>query len=298
MNEGRFAIGEKIFVRDGMNNQVFIVFDSLRWDVFEESDARFLKGLGKWKKAYTPGTYTLPAHMSFFIGKLPTTFDGEELYDTVAIRYDRKKRTPYRKGLQLWRLSNPESPRSSHYMLEGRTIIEGFRQKGFCTIGTGGVNWFNPDLPAGKYLTEHFEWYRFFGKPQYDCNTSADYQLEWVFDVLQKIRRPYFLFINFGETHHRFVYRNCSWYDSANPYGDSRECRRRQRMCIEYLSTKLEKLLTQLRCYDLVMCSDHGEAMGEGGLWGHGFYHTNVMEVPLLMKRYNEIVQGDNEIRT
>jgi len=267
-----------------MKNQILIVFDSLRWDVFKSADTPFLRSLGKWKKAYTPGTYTLPAHMSFFIGKLPHTFDEKNYYDTVATRFDKRKKSPYRGTKQLWRLANPEAPRPSEYTLEGRNIIVGFRTKGYFTIGTGGVNWFNPDLPAGKILTEYFETFKFFGGQDYSCHVSAEYQIEWVLDSLHKIKRPYFLFINFGETHHRFVYKNCPWYDEKSPYGHSRECKRRQRMCIEYLSKQIERLLIQLSDYDLVMCSDHGEAMGENGLWGHGFYHKRILEVPLLIK--------------
>jgi arylsulfatase A-like enzyme len=272
-----------------MKNQILIVFDSLRWDIFKQSDAPFLKSLGRWKKAYTQGTYTLPAHMSFFIGKLPTTFDEEDYYDTVATRYSKKEKRTYRNTKQLWRLANPEAPRPSKYTLEGENIISGFREKGYFTIGTGGVNWFNPDLPAGRILTAPFETFRFFGGPQYASHVSAEYQIAWVLDCVRNAKSPYFLFINFGETHHRFLYKNCSWSGEKNPYGDSRECRRRQRGCIEYLSTQIETLLEQLSDYDLVICSDHGEAMGEDGLWGHGFYHKTILEVPLLVKVSGEV---------
>jgi len=267
-----------------MKNQILIVFDSLRWDIFKSAHIPFLKSVGTWKKAFTPGTYTFPAHMSFFMGKLPSTFDLEDYYDTDATRFDKKSKRPYRKTKQLWRLSNPEAPKASAYTLQGRNIIEGFRNNGYFTIGTGGVNWFNPDLPAGKILIEPFEKSRFFGGPNFASHVSAEFQVEWVLESLYKIQRPYFLFINFGETHHRFIYKNCSWSDGKEPYGDSSECKRRQRACIEYLSTQVEELLSHLSTYDLVMCSDHGEAMGENGLWGHGFYHTKVIEVPLLIK--------------
>lgn len=267
-----------------MKNQILIVFDSLRWDVFSSADVPFLRSLGRWRKAFTPGTYTFPAHMSFFMGKLPGNFDAEDYYDTDATRFDRKRNVPYRKTRQLWRLANPEAPKDSVYTVQGRNIIEGFREKGYFTIGTGGVNWFNPDLPAGKILTEPFERSRFFGGAPHAAHASAEYQIEWVLESLHNIQRPYFLFINFGETHHRFLYKDCRWLEGKEPYGDAKECRRRQKRCIEYLSTQVERLLAHLRGYNLVMCSDHGEAMGENGLWGHGFYHQKVIEVPLLIR--------------
>ena len=186
-----------------MRNQVFIVFDSLRWDVFRKANAPFLKGLGRWKKAWTPGNYTLPAHMSFFVGKLPQTSDDTDYYDTVATRFAGNG-TPHR-NRQLWRLDNPEAKRPAEVVVKGRNIIEGFREKGYLTIGTGGVNWFNPELPAGTYLTEPFERFRFFSGPEHRCTESAEEQISWVLDGLRGAKDPYFLFINFG-----FLIRICA----------------------------------------------------------------------------------------
>ena len=268
-----------------MKNQVFIVFDSLRWDLFKSANLPYLKSLGRWKKAYTPGLYTLPAHMSFFAGKLPSTFDQEDYYDTIATRFDRKRNLPYRDSKQLWRLAGPEMSRPARFIVQGESIIEGFREQGFLTIGTGGVNWFNPDLRAGKLLTAHFEKFRFFGGPNHASHVSSEKQVAWVLEELHPTKeRPYFLFINFGETHHRYLYRGCPWYNAQDPYGNTKECKRRQRSCIAFLERQVEKLLSQLSNYDLVICSDHGDAMGENGLWGHGFYHRKVIEVPLLIR--------------
>ncbi len=267
-----------------MNNQILIVFDSLRWDVFKSAHIPFLRSLGNWKKAYTQGTYTLPAHMSFFVGKLPQTLIEEDYYDAFAKRYDKKKKWAYRTTKQLWRLDNPEAARPAKYGLEGKNIIEGFSKKGYLTIGTGGVNWFNPELPAGRLLTEPFEKFRFFDSPDQPCTMSAESQIDWVLDSLQAETHPYFLFINFGETHHEFAYKNCEWYGEKDPYGNKKECLRRQRRCLEYLDKQVEKLLAQLTDYDVVLCSDHGEVLGENGLWGHGFYHKKVMEIPFLIK--------------
>lgn len=267
-----------------MKNQIFLVFDSLRWDIFEEAKAPFLKSLGQWKIAFTPGTYTFPAHISFFVGKLPQTFDVTDYYDTAAIRFGWDGKAFRRK--QFWRLANPEAPRSSYYTLDGRNIVEGFSKQGYLTIGTGAVNWFNSELPAGQYLTAPFEKFRFFDGPNQASHKSSEEQIEWVLDYLSNVNRPYFLFINFGETHHRFVYKGCPLEEDKNPYGDGEKCKLRQRLCLEYLDKQVEKLLKNLRYYDLVACSDHGEAIGENGLWGHSFTHRKVLEVPLLIRAW------------
>ena len=269
-----------------MRNYIFLVLDSLRWDIFKSAKLPFLRNLGVWKKAYTPGTYTFPAHMSFFVGKLPQTLDCTDYYDDIALRIDKKRGI---RKKQLWRLANPEAERDSRLVLEGQNIIEGFKKQGYFTVGTGAVNWFNPRLPPGRYLTQNFNVFRFFEGPNFASHASAEEQVEWALDNTSKHKgQPYFLFINFGETHSRFVYKGCPWPFEENPYGDKRKCKIRQRACLEYLDKKIKLLLTELRDYDLVITSDHGEAMGEDGLWGHGFVHKRVMEVPILIRLQEE----------
>jgi hypothetical protein len=264
-----------------MKNQIFLVFDSLRYDIFLEASTPFLDSLGKWARAYSPGNYTFPAHFSFFVGKLPQSYDNIDFYDAAASRINSDDKL-YRNS-QLWRLGNPEAPRTAKYHLEGKNIIEGFKKKGFTTIGTGAMNWFNPKLPAGKYLTEPFDHFAFFDGPNNKSHESAEEQIEWSLDKIASINQPFFLFINFGETHHRFVYKNCTWHDDPNPYGNAEECKKKQKLCLEYLDNQTNLLLSRLSNYDLVICSDHGEAMGEDGLWGHSFHHEKVIEVPLLI---------------
>lgn len=264
-----------------VTNQVLLVPDSLRWDVFKRARAPFLKSLGTWKKAWTPGNYTLPAHVSFFSGKLPQTRDRSEYYDTAATRVSGGRRLPATRR-QLWRLDNPESVKPASYVLQGRSVIEGFARLGYRTLCSGAVNWFNPELPASKALTEHFDECRFFGP------ISAEQQCEWALERVADaalLGQPYFLFLNFGETHHPFRFKGCAWESGPDPYGNRRECLRRQAACVSYLDGIIGGLLSRLGNFELVICSDHGEAMGEKGLWGHSFYHKRVMEVPVIIRR-------------
>ena len=272
-----------------MRNQVFITIDSLRWDTFEAAQLPFLRSLGDWKKAFTQATYTFPAHMSFFVGKLPQTNDNTEFYDTVAGRCDASGRM--QRNRQFYRLDNPEAPRAALQSLDGSNIIEGFRRRGYTTVGTGAVSWFNPALAAGRYLTESFEHYRFFDGPHNASHASARRQVDWVQETLSRVSAPWFLFINFGETHHKFVYEGCPWFDAPGQYGNATECKRRQRACLEYLDGQFARLLSPLTDYDLVICGDHGEVLGEDGLWGHGFHHPKIMEVPMLIRLADEPVR-------
>ena len=263
-------------------HQFLLTLDSLRWDVFEQANIPFLKNLGKWKKAFTQGTYTFPAHMSFFAGRLPQTADNTDYYDAVAFRTEGSGRL--RRNRQLFRLDNPEASRSAGLTLSGRNVVQGFARLGYATIGSGAVNWFDPALPAGHFLTSDFEYYAFFHGPNHASHASARRQVDWARTAMDCAGRPCFVFLNFGETHHRFVYEDCPWEKAPFAYGDAEECHRRQRACLEYLDGQIRQLLEGMTDYDLVICGDHGEAFGEDGLWGHGFYHRTIMEVPLLIR--------------
>ena len=249
-------------------HQVLVTMDSLRWDVFAAARMPFLKAL-PFVKALTHGSYTLPAHAAFFAGRLPCTFAGP--FDTCA----RSNRTP--DGMPLWRLNSPETPGPGRYQLVGRNIVDGFRRRGYKTIGTGGVSWFDPGKPAYFQAIDDFERYRWFGG-----FTRGAEQVEWVIDQVVASRRPCFVFINFGETHHPF---RVSESDARTEYAHGfRRCFEAQRRCAEHLDRLLERLFSAepLKHADAVVCADHGDCFGEDGLWGHTFTHAKVLGVPTV----------------
>jgi hypothetical protein len=248
-----------------MRNQALIVFDSLRWDTFRDANLPTIKSF-PFEKAFTHGTYTLPAHTSFFIGKLPHTRSGS--FDTCA-RSGRKT-----DGRQWWRLNNPESPGDAHVQLDGRNIVHGFNMKGYDTVGTGAVGWFNINKPAHISAIDDFKKFGFFGE-----FTVAKKQIDYVLEELPTDKK-FFLFMNFGETHHSYRIRE---NDEPINWGDKR-CRSAQIRCIEYLDKMIERLLQspKMKNTDIILCSDHGDCMGEDGLWGHSFFHEKVIEVPIV----------------
>lgn len=251
-----------------MRNQILITLDSLRWDVFNEASLPFMKS-HTYGQAWSHATYTLPAHNSFFAGKLPHSFSGD--FDWAA-RSHRKIQ-----GKPPWRLSNPETPGPGKLQLEGKNLIDAFNQSGFITIGTGGVNWFNINHPAHINCLDYFEHFQWFGAYIYGPT-----QVKWCLQMLEKIERPVFIFINFGETHHSFRnQRNMR----PTEYGDYAKCFIAQKRSVEFLDTLIVQLFEspKLSNTDAIICGDHGECFGEDGLWGHGFYHPKVMEVPLVL---------------
>jgi len=269
-----------------VRSKLLVTFDSLRWDTFCAASLPFLKTVGDWRRAVSPASYTLPAHMSFFVGKLPQTLDGADLYDSVALRVVDGRR---RRSADLWRLANPEAPRDARVTLEGRNVVDGFARAGLRTIGTGAMNWFNTALEPSRVLTEPFVRFAFFDGPGHASHRSSEKQAAWILDELRVAGgAPAFVFWNIGETHASFEYEGCAWQGERTPYGDRELCLERQRACLEHVdgivgavAQEMERLAGPT---DLILMGDHGEAFGEDGLWGHGFSHPVVMEVPMLIR--------------
>ena len=138
-----------------MRNQILITLDSLRWDVFLSANLPFLKS-HIYGKTWSHGTYTLPAHESFFMGKLPHSFSGT--FDWAARSNGRRIN-----GIPLWRITNPESPGPGNLKLGGINLIDGFNRNGFDTIATGAVNWFNINHPAHIRCLNQFKYFKWFG---------------------------------------------------------------------------------------------------------------------------------------
>ena len=62
------------------------------------------------------------------------------------------------KFAKLFRLGaiNRGRPDDRAFILEGRSIIEGFNRLGYQTIGSGAVRWFDPQTPTGGQLIQDF----------------------------------------------------------------------------------------------------------------------------------------------
>lgn len=248
-----------------MRNQMLLTLDSMRYDVFEKANLPFMKSQ-VWDKAFTHACFTLPAHMAFFAGKLPCNFKNGP-FDNLA----RVNRNP--KAIQQWRLMNPESVQPCEFKLQGKNIVDGFNKIGFNTIGTGAVSWFNTTKPAHIPTVDDFKQYKWFGE-----YTVAQQQTAWVREQMNKSDK-YFAFINFGETHHPF---KALPRDPEVRYGSTRACMMAQQRCVEYLDNQIANMLKGVKGVDVFICGDHGECLGEDGLWGHQAFHQKVIEVPIV----------------
>lgn len=255
---------------------LFITLDSCRYDTFVESEAPHLKAVGPIHRAMAPSHFTFGSHASMFAGFTPGIADGS------PIPYANPK---YARIFKL-RALNPGHVQP-YVELEGRSIVDGFRLRGFLTLGSGAVGWFDPGVPASEFLIRDFDHFYYKG-PTHGCVRA---QVEWFMDQLATADRPVFLFLNVGETHVPYFFEGAPWDPSINPCvpfagatNDAAECRRRQRLCLEFVDRELAPILSLFNEAATIVCGDHGDCWGEDGLWEHGIAHEKAFEVPLILR--------------
>ncbi len=254
---------------------LFVTLDSCRYDTFEAALAPNLKRIGPLIRAWSPSHFTFGAHAAFFMGFTPG---------------DPSRREPFvnPKYGKIFKLLNGGHPGvgSAWVELVGRNIIDGFKGRGYVTLGTGAVGWFNPFTESGEVLTEDFD--RFF----YTGGSAAlGRQRSWMLKEVDDARRlglRIFAFLNVGETHVPYWHEGAPWSPKDNPCvpfnrgNDANLAREHQRICVEWVDHEIAPVLAMFEAAAIVVCSDHGDCWGEDGLWEHGIHHRYTLEVPLL----------------
>jgi hypothetical protein len=255
---------------------LFVTLDSCRYDTFAEVRPPNLSRIGRLHRAHAPGTFTYGSHAAMFVGFTPGVFTVREPY--VNPKFAR---------IFKMRSRGTKDAGTPWVMLGGRNVVEGFRTLGYRAIGSGGVNWFNPALPTSQALVGDFEEFYFSPRPP-----SVRRQIEFLSQHIRDAapQQPLFVFLNVGETHVPYYFDGAPWSPDNNPcepFGDANdaaECRTRQSACLEFVDRELAPLLEAFANANVLVCADHGDAWGEGGLWEHGIHHPQVLEVPLLLR--------------
>ncbi|WP_456415595.1 sulfatase-like hydrolase/transferase [Thiolapillus sp.] len=265
------------FPRQSAQSVLFITLDSCRHDSFVSANLPVLRRIGKVYCTQAPGNFTYSSHMAMFMGFTPG--DAQSRITGVNPKYGK-----------LFRMSQGgiAGKGKEYFLLQGRNIVDGFGRKGYRTIGTGAVAWFNPQTETAGNLIADFQHFYYPGDP---CVTwTLPRQLQWLSRQLDDQAAPVFAFLNIGETHVPYYFEGAPWSPQDNPcvpFGkdnDALEARRRQRLALEWVDAKLAPLLDAFSESTVVICADHGDCWGEDGLWEHGISHPKVLEVPLLFR--------------
>jgi membrane-anchored protein YejM (alkaline phosphatase superfamily) len=277
-------------------NVVLVTFDSCRFDSMKRANTTSLDRFGEIYSAWSPATYTLPAHISFFAGIFPMVNENIPYLNRFT-----KQLISMRKAGQA--LDSAKSRRTISLPASDHDMIYGLRKSGFYTVGTASATWF-----AKKVLTQNFQDFKF------KQAMSATEQCNFVLKKLssKSAKKPFFAFMNFIETHTPYMH-----------YGSDREqysmqardfmsfpprediylkeskghlLHQAQILAVEHLDKIMGEFLLQLpKNTFVIVTADHGEAFGEDGFWGHGIYHPTVMNVPMMCFMLNgEKPLGDN----
>ncbi|MBU1046178.1 alkaline phosphatase family protein [Patescibacteria group bacterium] len=245
---------------------VLITLDSLRYDVTQIAETPNFNNIFKkykssgWHKVGSHGTYTLPSHISMFHAGLMPCDNNEN----TPAPFNRNKEKIFKAQLAWERTTGAKFPTPA-----AKNIIKGFEKLGFRTIGIGGVHWFNNKFPTSNiWYKKYFK--EFYWKEKFSENNpnSLTHQIELIEKLkINQEKKPVFLFLNISSTH--------------KPYMGFEKSILGQKKALEEVDKLLPKLLLNLpKRYHLMVLSDHGECFGEDNLWGHGFYHPKIMEVP------------------
>jgi hypothetical protein len=258
-------------------NFVLLTYDSCRYDVMVAARTPVLDSYAAIVRAEAPATFTYASHQAFFVGMLPNAIDDTPYYNRFR-----------RQLIGLRGVGEGQVVKDALQLVQSDwSVVRGLRDEGYQTVGAGAVNWFRQ-----ASLTGAFERFRFTG-------TDADRQIDFLVSEIDP-RRPYFGFINFGETHAPYEFRGnprpCSvdvrarrmtWPPAADAdRAPSAEAFRAQVAAAEFLDRRLPRLFDALSPDTVVIVTaDHGECFGEDGYWGHGVNHPKVFEVPLSIFR-------------
>ena len=258
---------------DRADNVLFITLDSCRFDTFANAHAPNMKRLAPLHRAQAPSYFTYGSHSAMFVGFTPGLPGSAQSFLDPKFG-------------KLFKIVGPAfaGKGTEGFELSGRNIIEGFRNRGYTTIGTAAMAWFDPATATGRHLSESFEHF-FYAGPYYLKN-----QIAFVNEQLAAATRPTFTFINVGETHVPYWHEGAPWSADDSPcipfqtVDRSAECRTRQTACLEFVDAQIGDLLERHRDGTIIVCGDHGDCWGEDGLWEHGIMHEMTTTVPLLIR--------------
>lgn len=258
-------------------NYLLLTYDSCRFDVMTDANTPVLDSYSPVYRAESPANFTFAAHQAFFVGILPNVSDDIAYYNRFS-----------KQLLGLTGIGEGQVNKDAYQKTESKwNLIQGLTDADYQTVGTGAMSWFQQES-----LTNGFESFLYTG-------TDAERQIEYLLDAID-VKRPFFGFINFGETHAPYTFngktdpclvdvraRRMKWPPvEEGAVGRDNTAYASQIEAVEYLDRQLPQMFDRLPGDTIViLTADHGECFGEDGYWGHGVNHPMVFEVPLAIFR-------------
>ena len=235
-----------------------------------------------YTRGVSPSSWTLPAHASLFTGKFAASHGA---------RYD--PQGPLRIASRIGGDASLERIRARGLGRDETTLARWLADAGYATGGVVGGPWLARVFGLDRGF-EHWDERGITSLAGRRAGSVTDGALEWLAGL---DGRPYFLFLNYYDPH--------GPYGAPAPFthafGDEAAARAHPEAPetrndlydgeVRYMDHEVGRLLGALRergDYDgalVVVTSDHGELLGEHGMWGHGLFLSEPeLHVPLAVK--------------
>ncbi len=264
-----------------MNNLVYIVMDSCRYDAYEKARTPNMDRIAIGEKRYSFASWTSPSHYVLLMGITPHKSPVGVFASEV-----------YKEDFTLWKTRLAVEELSFKSFVPELSLTAKLKKLGYRTSARVSLPVLNPFTT----FSTHFDDYKLMS----DHNDFAGMVDEIKFDPL----KPTFHFFNLGETHYPYmltkedvpvlhgVHGVFKHLDDDNDKEDIEffnqakldELKEKQVSCVEHIDKTLGELFR--KCPEetwFIITADHGELFGEGGYFGHGpIFHEKVFEVPFL----------------
>ncbi|OVE76429.1 metalloenzyme [bacterium E08(2017)] len=267
-----------------MNNVVWIIFDSCRYDSFARAKKPNIERLGDAEKRYSYASWTSPSHYAYLMGLMPHTSPPHVFASNV-----------YREEFSKWEDRLGIEGLTFRSFLPHINLPTKLKELGYKTSARVSLPVLNPSTSINtgfddyKLMDDHF-----------DFSGMVD-EIEFPADETR------FYFLNVGETHYPYmmegedlphisgvhgVVKKMDEQDGVNdePFFDDELMKKlhdQQVKCVEYLDNHIGRLFEKCtRDTYFIITADHGELFGEDGYFGHGpIIHEKVFEVPFMEGR-------------
>lgn len=269
-----------------MNNLLYIIMDSARYDAYEAAKTPNMDQLGKAERCYSYASWTSPSHYVYLMGMTPHSSPRGVFASEV-----------YKEDFKKW------MGRLGVENLEFKTFVpelslpNKLKKLGYRTIGKVSL----PVLNQFTSFSMYFDDYKLM-KSHNDFAGMID-------EIVFLPERPTFYFLNLGETHYPYMLQgeelprihgvhgvfkhlddhvvNGKLDDDPEEFFNIDQLRwlqKKQIECVEYLDGLMGRLFEKCpKGTHIIVTADHGELFGEDGYFGHGpIFHEKVFEVPFL----------------
>jgi membrane-anchored protein YejM (alkaline phosphatase superfamily) len=272
-----------------MNNIIWIVLDSCRYDSFKSAKINNFTQIGPFEKRYSYASWTSPSHYTFLMGMIPHSSPSGVFASNV-----------YREEFKMWnkRIGGEEDLTFADFVPE-LNLVKRLNDLGYLTIGRVSLPVLNQKTTMSTYFSDY--------KLMDDHNDFKGMVDEISFNSDQ----PSFYFLNLGETHYPYMLQDenlphisgvhgvfkhlddfiiqeddAGKYDAGNffTHPEMQRLKKQQVKTVEYCDLVFGDLLKKCpKNTYFIITADHGELFGEEGYFGHGpIMHKKVFEVPFI----------------